>query len=47
MILGFIMLKSLEGDASPLNKIPQDKVADELMNFILYGLSNGKRKAED
>ena len=45
MILGFIMLKSLEGDTSPLNRLPQDEVADALMNFVLYGLLNEKREA--
>jgi AcrR family transcriptional regulator len=42
MILGFIMLKSMEGDASPLSRLPQDKIADELANFALHGLMNTK-----
>ncbi len=42
MILGFIMLKSLEGEASPLNKLPQEKVAEDMMNFVLHGVLNNK-----
>jgi len=38
MVIGSAILNSLEGDASPLSRMPQEKVADELMNFILHGL---------
>jgi hypothetical protein len=30
----------MEGDASPINQLPQEKVAEELMNFVLHGLTN-------
>jgi AcrR family transcriptional regulator len=38
MVIGSAILKSLEGDASPLSRMPQEKVADELINFLLHGL---------
>jgi AcrR family transcriptional regulator len=40
MIIGIIILKSLEGEASPLNRLPQEKVADDLGNLVLHGLTN-------
>jgi AcrR family transcriptional regulator len=46
LILGFIMLKVMEGDASPINRTPRDKVADELLNFVLYGLSNNENRSK-
>ena len=42
MFLGFIILKSMEGDSSPLSRLPPNQVADELVNFVLYGLANTK-----
>ena len=39
MVIGLAILRSLEGDASPLVQLPQKKVADEMMNFLLHGLS--------
>jgi AcrR family transcriptional regulator len=46
LIVGFLMLKIMEGESSPLKNIAQDKVAEEIVNFILYGLLNdpGKKK---
>jgi len=44
LILGFLILKSMEGDNSPLNRLPQEKVADELKNFILHGVLNDAQK---
>jgi AcrR family transcriptional regulator len=40
LILGFIMLRIMEGEASPINHLPREKVAEELMNFVFYGLAN-------
>jgi AcrR family transcriptional regulator len=42
LVLGFIMLKMMEGDASPINQLPKAKVAWDLKEFVLYGLSNEK-----
>jgi AcrR family transcriptional regulator len=38
MIIGFIMLKMMEGEASPLNRLPQEKVAEDIMTIVLHGL---------
>jgi len=46
MILGFIMLKSMEGNTSPVMKLPQEQVADELLNFALYGLFNDRGESK-
>jgi AcrR family transcriptional regulator len=40
LILGFLMLRIMEGESSPINHLPQEKVAEELMNFVFYGLTN-------
>ena len=46
MLIGLIMLKSLEGETGPFHRLPQDKLADELLNFALHGLLNEKEKDE-
>ena len=38
MTIGMTLLENIEGEASPLNQLPPQKVADEIWNFILYGL---------
>jgi AcrR family transcriptional regulator len=38
MIFGFLMLRVMEGDTSPLNKVKQDKIADDIVNLLLHGL---------
>jgi AcrR family transcriptional regulator len=40
LILGFLMLRIMEGEASPINRLPQEKVTDDLLNFVFYGLTN-------
>jgi AcrR family transcriptional regulator len=40
LIVGFLILKLMEGEYSPIKKIPQEKVAGEIVDFILYGLLN-------
>jgi AcrR family transcriptional regulator len=47
LILGLVMLKNLEGKASPLSRLPQDEVADALANFVLHGLSDDVGKEKD
>ena len=47
MIIGLIMLKSLEGDTGPLHRLPQEKLAAELLNFVLHGLLDEKGKEAD
>jgi AcrR family transcriptional regulator len=39
MIIGFIMLSSIEGDKSPLKNIPREEVVTEIMNFVFKGIS--------
>jgi AcrR family transcriptional regulator len=47
LILGFLILKIMEGEASPINHLPREKVAEELMDFILHGLTNEGKPKED
>ena len=43
MIFGFLMLRIMEGQASPLNKLPPEKVAEDMVDFVLHGLINGRQ----
>jgi AcrR family transcriptional regulator len=38
LILGFLMLKVMEGRYSPLGDMPQEKIAEEMVEFVLHGL---------
>lgn len=38
LFMGFMLLRIVEGSFSPINKLDQDKVADDIVNFILHGL---------
>jgi AcrR family transcriptional regulator len=40
LIVGFLMLKIMEGESSPIKNVPEEKVAEEIVNFIFYGLLN-------
>jgi AcrR family transcriptional regulator len=40
LILGFLILRIMEGEASPINRLPREKVIDDLLNFVFYGLTN-------
>ena len=46
MIFGFMMLKMLEGEKSPLNKMSQEEIAGEIVNFVLHGLMNDTDKVK-
>jgi len=46
LIIGFLMLKVIEGDTSPLAKKDQEKVIEDIVNFMLHGLWNDQNKAE-
>lgn len=48
MMFGFMMLKVMEGNVSPINKLPPDKVAEDIVSFVLHGLiqDTGKTKKE-
>ena len=43
LIVGMTLLISLEGDSSPFNKITNERLTSELMNFILNGLMNWEK----
>jgi AcrR family transcriptional regulator len=38
LIIGFLLLKVMEGEYSPINNMPQEKIAEEIVDFILHGL---------
>ena len=38
MIIGFLMLKTMEGESSPLNRLPQDTIIDNIVDLMLHGL---------
>lgn len=37
-ILGFLMIKTLEGETSPVDELPREKVAADIASFMLHGL---------
>jgi TetR/AcrR family transcriptional regulator len=43
LFMGFMLLRVVEGDTSPLKKLDQDKVAEDIVNFILHGLLNNPK----
>jgi AcrR family transcriptional regulator len=47
MLLGFLMLKMMEGDASPMNRLPGEKVVDTMLNLILHGLLTDNREEKE
>jgi hypothetical protein len=38
MVIGFILLRKLEGERSPARGMPPAKLADELSSFVINGL---------
>ena len=38
MFLGFLILRVMEGESSPLNQLPESKVADNIAGFIMHGM---------
>jgi len=47
LIIGFLMLKIMEGETSPLNRLPQEKVVDDLVSFVLHGLQEGAGQTKE
>jgi AcrR family transcriptional regulator len=45
LIMGFAMLRLVEGEKSPLNRMPREKVAEQLARFILHGLLNPEKES--
>jgi AcrR family transcriptional regulator len=44
MMIGLTLLGSLEGDSGPLNRVTNDRLLAEIMDFILYGLTGEKKE---
>ena len=44
MVLGFILIRLMEADDSPLDKMPQHEIAEEMARFISYGLLTRKEE---
>ena len=38
MMIGLTIMKGLEGESSPLNRLPAEKAAGQILEFVLYGL---------
>jgi len=38
MLLGFLMLRMMEGEASPLNRLPRDEIAKSMIELLFHGL---------
>jgi AcrR family transcriptional regulator len=45
MVIGFLMLRVVEGKTSPLNKIEQEKIAEDIVGLLLHGLLKEKENA--
>ncbi len=46
MILGFLMFRIMEGEDSPVYELPREKITEDLVNFLMFGLY-GKKVNED
>jgi AcrR family transcriptional regulator len=46
IFIGLGILRILEGDSSPVNHMPKEKLASEIRDFILFGISGGNEKKE-
>lgn len=46
LILGFVMIKVLERETSPLGELPREKVAADMANFMLHGLIGNHQEEE-
>jgi AcrR family transcriptional regulator len=46
MIIGLTVLGKLEGDESPLHRLPEDELADRIIDILLNGLLSRERKDE-
>ena len=47
MFLGFLIFKIMEGETSPLNRMPQEKVIAAMSELILHGLINDSTNNND
>jgi AcrR family transcriptional regulator len=44
MMIGMSILKNVEGESSPFNKLTKDQIAQEIINLLLYGILNRLEK---
>jgi hypothetical protein len=44
MIIGLVMLKAIEGEESPLSRLPQTEVSGDIVDFVLNGLLTDKAR---
>jgi AcrR family transcriptional regulator len=42
MIIGLLILKSVEGEEGPLSQLSRDEVSDDVVRLVLYGLMAGE-----
>jgi AcrR family transcriptional regulator len=47
LFLGFLMLKLMEGETSPLNRLPREEVADALLDFVGRALMNDEGESKN
>jgi AcrR family transcriptional regulator len=52
LMIGLTVMKGLEGESNPLNRMPAEQAAEQLLEFVLYGLSGnlenpGRREANE
>jgi AcrR family transcriptional regulator len=47
LIIGFLMLKVIEGDTSPVIKKDEGKVIEDVVNFMLHGLMNDTNNVKE
>jgi AcrR family transcriptional regulator len=47
MIIGFLLLRAIEGETSPLTKINQEKITEDIVTILMHGLLNntGEKKS--
>ena len=46
MIIGFLILRVMEGETSPINKMGQERIADDIAKLLLHGLLAEKEGAK-
>jgi hypothetical protein len=40
VIIGLVVLDRFEGDEGPLHRLPQEEIADGIVDILLNGLAN-------
>ena len=42
MVIGLTLLRGMEGETGPLSRIPPEKLSDDLLSLLLYGMLKDK-----